>query len=205
MDTKDAAVPAKGGGLPNLPLHTNKAIAMQKAKRSGISKKQQAAIDSGNVQAVIDSLTPMQLLFVEEFLKDPSSATDCALKAGYAPTYANRQAYQLKENPAVRIAIDALRAERNRMADVTKDYVLQKIVKALEDAERDEQKNYTAILRAAELLARHLGMFVDKTEISGPDGKEIEIKQKQVKEEADSFVDLIDRTAKKMGGLSAVE
>lgn len=180
--------------IEELPLHTNKAVAIQKAKRSKISKKQQLAIDSGNVQAVIDSLSERQRRFCEEYLVD-LNATAAVLRAGYNTKYPNRIAFQLMENPAVRISIDALRAERTKMTDVTKDYVLRKIIRALEDGEA--AGNLTAVLRATELLARHLGMFVDRQEISGPDGKEIEIKQKKVKEEADSFLDLIDRTAKK--------
>jgi phage terminase small subunit len=185
-----------------LPLHTNKAVAVQKEKRRKTSQKKQRAIDSGDLQAVIDALTERERRFCEEYLVD-LNATQAVMRAGYDTKYPNRIAFQLMENPAIRIAIDALRAERMKVTDVTKDYVLQQIMKTIRNAEADG--NHNAVLRGAELLAKHLGMFVDRTEISGPDGKEIEIKQKQVKEEADSFVDLIDRTAKKMNGLSVVE
>lgn len=178
-----------------LPLHTNKAVAMQKKKRATISQKQQNAIDSGDVQAVIDSLSERMRRFCEEYLVD-LNATQAVLRAGYNTEYPNRIAFQLMENPAVRIAIDALRAERTKgQVDVTKDYVLTKIQKAMRLAE--ESGNLTAMLRASELLARHLGMFIERQEISGPDGKEIEIRQKEIKEKATDFLDLIDRTAKK--------
>lgn len=178
----------------DLPLHTNKAVALQKQKRSKMSKKSAKAIEDGDLQSVIDSLSDRQRRFCEEYLVD-LNATQAAVRAGYETEYPNRVAYQLMENPAIRITIDALRAERDKRTDITKDFVLQKITKALRTAE--ENGNLTAMLRAAELLAKHLGMFIERTEISGPDGKEIEIKQKQIKEEADSFLDLIDRTAKK--------
>ena len=180
--------------VTELPLHTNKAVAIQKEKRKKVSDKSQRAIDSGNIQDVIDSLSERQRLFCEEYLKD-LNATQAVTRAGYNTKYPNRVAFQLMENPAIRIAIDGLRAERTKNTDVTKDYVLQKIQKAMRLAE--ESGNLTAMLRASELLARHLGMFVDRQEISGPDGREIEIKQKEIKEQADSFLDLIDRTAKK--------
>lgn len=184
-----------------LPIHTNKAVAIQKEKRKRISDKSQRAIDSGDIQSVIDSLTEKQRRFCEEFLTD-LNATQAVLRAGYDTKFPNRIAFQLMENPAIRITIDALRSERTKSTDITKDYVLQKIMKAMRLAE--ESGNLTAMLRAGELLGRHLALFVDRQELSGPDGKEIEIREKKVKEEADSFTDLIDRTAKKMGNLSSV-
>jgi hypothetical protein len=62
----------------------------------------------------------------------------------------------------------------------------------------EESGNLTAMLRASELLAKHLGMFIDRQEISGPGGAEIEIKQQKIKEKADDFINLIDRAAKKV-------
>jgi phage terminase small subunit len=187
--------------VKELPLHTNKAVAIQKEKRKRVSQRSEAAIESGDLQAVIDSLSERQRRFCEEYLVD-LNATQAVTRSGYNTKYPNRIAFQLMESPAIRIAIDALRAERDKRTDVTKDYVLQKIMKALRLAE--ENGNLTAMLRATELLGKHLSLFVERTEISGPDGKEIEIKEKKVKEEADSFVDLIDRTAKKMGDLKLV-
>ena len=88
------------------------------------------------------------------------------------------------ENPAVRIAIDALRAERNKSSDVTKDFVLRGIQKAIKLAE--ESGNLNALLRGHELLARHLGMFIERTEISGPDGEAIKYEEK-IKEDVADF------------------
>jgi phage terminase small subunit len=179
---------------PTVLLHTNKVAASQKIKRNKTSIGSKKALEEGDPQKIIDSLTGLQLRFVEEYLVD-MNATEACKRAGYSPKWANRQAFQLMENAAIRYAIDALRMERNKFTDVTKDYVLKKIVKTLESAE--DENNHTAVLRAAELLAKHLGMFVDRTEISGPDGKEIEIKNRKVQEEADSFIQMIDKTAKK--------
>ena len=158
-----------------LPLHTNKAIALKKEKRKKVSGKSQAAIDSGSIQDVIDSLTERQRRFCEEFLVD-LNATQAVTRAGYNTKWPNRIAFQLMENPAIRIAIDGLRAERSKSSDVTKDSVLRGIQKAIRLAE--ESKNTGAMLRGYELLARHLGMFIERTEISGPDGGAIEMEQK---------------------------
>lgn len=185
-----------------LPIHTNKALAIKKYKRKTVSEKSLKAIDSGDLQSVIDSLSERQRRFCSEYLVD-LNATAAVGRSGYNTKWPSRIAFQLMENPAVKISIDALRTERERVTDVTKDFVLQKINKALRMAE--ESGNLTAMLRATELLGRHLALFIDRQELSGPDGKEIEIAQRKIREEADSFSDLIDRTAKKMGNLSVVE
>lgn len=175
-----------------LPLHTNKAVAIQKEKRSKLSQKSQKALDSGDIQAVIDSLTDRQRLFCEEYLKD-FNGTQAVVRAGFTTKYPNRVSFQLLENPAIRVAIDALRAERSKNSDVTKDFVLAKIVKTIEAAEA--ANNHNAVLRGAELLAKHLGMFIDRTEISGPDGEAIQMEQK-VNERAADFT-------RKLAGLAA--
>lgn len=177
----------------NLPLHTNKAVAIQKEKRKTISDKSQRAIDSGNIQDVIDSLSDQQKVFCEEFLTD-LNATQAVIRAGYKTKYPNRVAYQLMENPAIRIAIDGLRAERSKGTDVTKDFVLRGIQKTIKLAE--ENNNLNALLRGYELLAKHLGMFIERTEISGPDGDAIKMEQK-IKEDVADFTSAIARLARR--------
>jgi len=174
--------------LKELPLHTNKAVAIQKEKRKKITQKAEKAIESGDLQSVIDALSEKQRRFCEEFLVD-LNATQAVVRAGYNTKYPNRIAFQLMENPAIRIAIDALRMERDKNTDVTKDFVLQKMVKLLRAAE--EAGNLNAALRAVELLAKHKGMFVERTEISGPDGDAIEIKK--IEEDVADFTSAITR------------
>lgn len=176
-----------------LPLHTNKVVALQKEKRKTISQKSERAIASGDVQAVIDSLSEQQKRFAEEFLVD-LNATRAAVRAGYKTKTPGRIGYQLMENAAVRIAIDALRAERSKGSDVTKDFVLRGIQAAIVKAE--ESNNLTALLRGYELLAKHLGMFIDRTEISGPDGDAIKMEQK-IKEDVADFTSAITRLARR--------
>jgi phage terminase small subunit len=175
----------------DLPLHTNKATAFQRDRRKRLSGKSQRAIDSGNIQDVIDSLSERQRLFCEEYLVD-LNATQAVMRCGYNTKYPNRIAFQLMENPAVRIAIDALRAERSKSSDITKDFVLRGIEKAIALAEKNN--NLNALLRGYELLARHLGMFIERTEISGPDGDAIRMEQK-IKEDVADFTSTIARLA----------
>jgi hypothetical protein len=76
--------------------------------------------------------------------------------------------------------------------NVDANFVLDKIIKSIGRAERKE--NEQAVLRGAELLARHLGMFVEKTEISGPEGEDIRMKQR-VEEDVRDFTSAISRLA----------
>jgi len=177
----------------SLPLHTNKVQAARKQKRQTISQKSQKAIESGDIQAVIDSLSDRQRVFCEEYLKD-LNATQAAIRAGYTTKNAKQVAFQLMENQAIRIAIDGLRAERSKGTDVTKDFVLRGIQKAIRQAE--DANNMNAMLRGYELLARHLGMFIERTEISGPDGEAIKMEQK-IKEDVANFTSAIARLARR--------
>lgn len=173
-------------------ISINKAADMQKAKRAKVSAKALRAIESGDVQEVIDSLSEKQKNFCVEFLKD-LNATQAVIRAGYNTDYPNRIGFQLMENPAIRIAIDALKVERKMHSDITKDTVLEGIQKAIRMA--SESNNTNAMLRGYELLARHLGMFIERTEISGPDGEAIQIQKNQ--EQAEEFTAAIANLAKR--------
>lgn len=180
-----------------LPVHSNSVVAHRKAERQrvALNAKTKKAIESGNPQKVIDSLTGKQLAFVEEYLVD-LNASQAVLRAGYKTNNPRQMGSQLLENPGIRIAIDALKAERSKNSDVTKDKVLKGILKAIEMAE--EAKNVGGMLRGQELLARHLGMFIERTEISGPDGDAIRMEQK-LREDVADFTSTIASLAKRAG------
>ncbi len=132
------------------------------------------ALREGDIQGVIDGLNVRQRRFCEEYIVDYNGAAAIS-RAGYGSKYPNRQAYQLLRNPAIKACIDQLTAERAKYSVVKPEFVTNKIVKTIEKAEKDN--NHNAVLRGCELLARSLGMFLERTEISGPDGKAIELKQ----------------------------
>lgn len=184
-----------------LPLHTNKVTAIQKVKRQKGSQKSRDAMESGNLQEVIDSLTGLQKAYCEEYLVDLNGSA-AVLRAGYQTKHPNRIAFQLMENPAIRLAIAALRAERSKGSDVTKDFVLRGIQKAIKMAE--ESGNLNALLRGHELLARHLGMFIERQEISGPDGEAIRMEQK-VKQDVSDFTSRLSRLAATAGAGTVVK
>lgn len=174
-------------------LTTNKVVALRKNGGSW-SKK--------DTQKLIDSLTDKQRQFCEEYMKD-LNASKAVMRAGYNTKYPNRVGVQLLQNAKVKMAIDALLNQKKQNNDVTADYVLRKIIRIVEKAE--EADNHNASLRGLELIAKHLGMFVERKEISGPDGGAIEY-ERRVQEDAAGLESAITRLANRGGktGLAIV-
>lgn len=131
------------------------------------------------------ALTTRQKLFVQAYL-DPSNAFNGAsavIKAGYQTKYPNRMSVQLRNNPAIKRAIDEYTVQRAKEYNIKPEYVLRKVTNTIEIAE--QQGNHGAVLKGCELLARHLGMFIERQEISGPNGDPIQYEH--VREAADAF------------------
>lgn len=151
--------------------------------------KTRALLDAGKIQEVIDSLTVRQRRFVEEYLVDFDGAA-AVVRAGYnmKPGNANRLSNEMLQHPAIKAAIDQMTLERASETTLKPDYVMNKIRRTIETAEKEG--NHTAVLRGCEIMARALGMFVERKEISGPNGDAI--KYEQVREAADAFTSAID-------------
>lgn len=157
-------------------------------------KKIQELLDQGKVDEVLDGLSKKQVAFCHEYLKD-FNGTAAVERAGYSTKWANRQAYELLENPAIKLLINKLTEERADKSTIKPDYVIKKVVRTIEKAEQDGK--HSAVLKGCELLARHLGMFIERTEISGPNGDAIKIEQ--VKEAADAFTRSISSLIERRG------
>ena len=132
------------------------------------------------------SLTAKQEQFCLEYLID-LNATQAAIRAGYSKHTAKDIACQnlAKLNIADRIA--ELKAERTARTLVDADYVIKGLLKVhercmQEEAVTDKEGGSTGEYRfehsgankSLELLGKHLGLFVEKKEISGPNGGPIE-------------------------------
>jgi len=171
-------------------------VAEKPAKRKTgpyTSKKALKAIEEGKpAEEVAQTLSELQWNFVREYIKD-RNATQAVNRAGYNTKYPDKMGSNLLRNKAVNMAIEALMAERNLSPGVTTDYVLNKLVRTLEKAEREG--NHNIVLRATELIAKHLGMFIERKEISGPDGDAIEFRKTQ--EAAEQFTNNILSLVKK--------
>jgi hypothetical protein len=162
-------------------------VQARKRPKDSMKPKIQAALDAGNIQEVIDNLTTRQRRFVEEYLVDFDGSA-AVVRAGYNTKYPNRLAYEMLHNPAIKAAIDQVTLERSKDVTIQPEYVIGKIQRTIEKAESDN--NHTAVLRGCEILARALGMFVERREISGPNGDAI--KYEQVQEAADAFTSAIN-------------
>lgn len=149
------------------------------------------ALAAQDMGALERALTPRQLAFAREYIVD-FNGTAAAIRAGYAPKYADRQAHILLHHEGVRSYIDWLtQSKASKIVSIDPDYLIQKTNEILTKEEaRDGDK-----LRAIELLMRHLGMFIERQEISGPDGGAIEMKQK-TEEDASAVVNALRRMKK---------
>lgn len=161
--------------------------------RKGNKPSIQKALDAGDVQGVVDALTVRQKRFVEEYLVD-FNATQAVVRAGYDTAHPNKIGSQLLAHPGVRAAIDQITLERADKSIIKPDYVLNKLKRTIEKAEADN--NHAAVLRGLELVARHLGMFIERTEITGKDGGALEIEQR-TKEEVASVLTALKSMSKK--------
>jgi hypothetical protein len=153
-----------------------------------LKPKTRALLDAGDIQGVIDRLTVRQRRFVEEYLVDFDGGA-AVLRAGYNTSGGNatRLAHEMLQHPAIRAAIDQLTLERSKDLTLKPDYVIQKLYRTVEKAEKEG--NHTAVLRGCEILARALGMFIERKEISGINGEAI--KYEEVRKAADSFTSAI--------------
>lgn len=146
-------------------------------------------------------LTHKQAAFVEEYLID-LNASQAILRAGYKTRNQDKMGTQLLQHPLVKEAVEARLAERRERTVVDQDYVLNNLVAIVEDTKNG---NPNAALRGLELLGKHLGLYRDKQEISGPDGGAIEMEQKKVEEDVADFTSRIARLAKRNGTNEVVE
>lgn len=139
-------------------------------------------------------LSPMMERFVEEFLLD-LNASEAVIRAGYKTRNKNRMGAELLRHPLIRARIDEAKAERRGRMELTADYVLTKLVAIVE---QQEDGNPQAALRGLELLGKHLGLYRDRQEISGPDGGAIEMEQK-IKEDVRDFTSSLSRLIERGG------
>ena len=138
-------------------------------------------------------LTPKQKRFVEEYLVD-LNATQAAIRAGYSAKTAQAIGAENLTKPLIQEEIEKATAKRSERAQIDQDYVIQVIRATIErcaqaepvlDAFGNPVKIETptgdlaaafrfkemAVLKGAELLGKHLGMFIDKHELTGKNGQ----------------------------------
>ena len=151
--------------------------------------------------ALYNALTIRQRRFAEEYILD-FVGNAAAIRAGYSPKYADRQAYILLHHNGVSRYIDNLsRSKEAKIMSISPEYLLQRLLEIM-----DRSGIRTADeLRAIEMGMKHLGMFVDKTEITGKDGGAIEVETRRIEEEAQSFAQRLKALSDRMEKKTEVE
>ena len=125
-------------------------------------------------------LTARQMRFVDEYLKD-LNATQAGILGGYKGTTAvAANAARLLKNDKVQEAIEARKQTRLERVELEQDWVvneLRKVAQRCLPVDDDDGKPIANIVnvgvKALELLGRHQGIFIDKREITGKDGKDL--------------------------------
>ncbi len=145
-------------------------------------------------------LSTKMIRFIDEYFapsdgSQPLVGTSAVLRAGYKTSNPNRLATELLRHPLVQPEIEKRLQVMKEDAEVTKEYIIQKLVSIVEDTEKG---NPNAALRGLELLGKHLGLYKERTEISGPDGEAIRMEQK-VKEDVADFTSRLSRLANTAG------
>ncbi len=143
--------------------------------------------EEGDIEPLRRALSPRQLRFAEEYVID-FNATAAYIRAGYSPKAAETGACILRKHEGVLAFIDYLSMSKEaKIVSVNPDYVLAKVTEIISKVDtKDGDK-----LRGLELLARHLGMFVDRTEITGKDGEAIRIDQQRIEEDVMNVTDTL--------------
>jgi len=121
--------------------------------------------------------------FCHEYLLD-YNGTQAAIRAGYSKKTAYSQASRLLKNVDVLSRVRALQAEKTAQMSITQDWVIQQLVEVVKKSNKVipvQEWNYEekcmvdtgefqfdsrGATKGLELIGKHLGMFVDKMEVT---------------------------------------
>ena len=140
-------------------------------------------------------LTPKKELFAKEYLVD-MNATKAAIRAGYSEDTAYSQGQRLLKDVETAALIQEGIQERANNVNLTAEYVLSTIIETIERSRQSvpvlnrkgEQVfvetedgtvaaaytfNAKGVLQGTEQLGKHLKLFTEKTELSGPNGSDL--------------------------------
>jgi len=143
-------------------------------------KKKKSVEHSVNVES---GLNPRQERFCEEYLID-FNGTQAAIRAGYSKKTANSQAPRLLANVSIRSRVRALQQEQTERLMISQDWVLQQLVEVVKKSNKvipvqewdyeekcmvdtgEFQFDSRGATKGLELIGKHLGMFIDKMEVT---------------------------------------
>jgi phage terminase small subunit len=132
-------------------------------------------------------LTPKQKAFAREYVKE-GNATEAAKKAGYSKTAARQIGSENLSKPYIQEEIQEKQVILAEKAQVSAEFVINNFLeilnfnKQIEEFTQGDGENVRvkkkmidaqAALKASELLGKHLGLFVEKLQVTGKDGKDL--------------------------------
>ena len=132
-------------------------------------------------------LTPKQKAFAREYIKD-NNGKEAAIRAGYDEKYAKQQAYENLTKPYLKEVIQEKQAVLAEKAQISAEFVINNFLeilnfnKQIEEFYQGDGENIRvkkkmidaqAALKASEMLGKHLGLFVEKLQVTGKDGKDL--------------------------------
>jgi hypothetical protein len=116
-------------------------------------------------------MTPKQRRFVDEYLLD-LNATQAAIRAGYSARTAEQQGPRLLGNVEIAEAIQAAQQARSERVQITADDVLRGLHR--EATLTGDGASHAARISAWGLIGKHLGMFVERRQQLGEDGRPVD-------------------------------
>lgn len=132
-------------------------------------------------------LTEKQKRFADEYLKD-LNAKQAAIRSGYSPKTAEVQGSRLLSNAKVQAYIETKQKKIEEKTSVTIEWIIEQLKCVYEKSMQavpvidhrglptgEYKFEANAANRSLELLGKHIGMFTDKLQIGGKDGKPIEL------------------------------
>ena len=108
-------------------------------------------------------MNPRHARFVSEYLKH-GVARKAAIAAGYAPSRAHVTGSQLVKRGNIAEEIARRQGEIAKKADVKVEEIIQFWVSWIRDKDADPNIQ----MKASQLLAKHLGMFIQRHEVGRP-------------------------------------
>lgn len=127
-----------------------------------------------NKQSAYDLLSPKRQRFVDEYVID-FNGTQAAIRAGYSPRTAKEQAARLLTNANVKAAVDDRRKSIKKRGVDYRQYLIKKSRKIIDKCSGDEKWNPQGANGAIRNMVDILGLRIEKKEISGPEGKPIQV------------------------------
>lgn len=113
-------------------------------------------------------LTAKQEMFCREYIKD-LNASDAARRSGYSEKASRQVAYFMLKDPKIKAYVQKLMDERAKRVELSADMVLSNIkeIACSKEYGPDQKIRAADVLKANELLGKHLKIFTEKVEVEG--------------------------------------